>query len=107
MFRKCSKIHNVCMLAIMVVFMIFFLQIEVMKGNVDSRVKSFQQDIDKFAARWHQLKPGDEALEGDREKTKQAIQIIKEKRQEFQEMEENRKRLVYVCFSPFVDTYGN
>lgn len=67
-----------------------------MKGNVDSRVKAFQQDMEKFAARWHQLKPGDDSLEGDKEKTKQAIQLIKEKRQEFQEMEENRKKIVYV-----------
>ncbi|XP_053400577.1 cytoplasmic dynein 2 heavy chain 1-like [Mercenaria mercenaria] len=69
-------------------------QVEVMKGNVDSRVKAFKQDMEKFAARWHQLKPGDDALEGDKEKTKQAIQIIKEKRQEFQELEENRKKIV-------------
>ena len=65
-----------------------------MKNNVDSRVKGFQQELDKFAARWHQLKPGDDALEGDKEKTAAAIQIIKEKREEFKEMEENRKKLM-------------
>ena len=74
----------------------FYFQVEVMKGNVDSRVKAFQQDIEKFAARWHQLKPGDDALEGDKEKTKKAIELIKEKRQEFNELEENRKKIVYV-----------
>lgn len=67
-----------------------------MKSNVDSRVKAFEADLEKFSARWHQLKPGDEALEGDKDKLAAAIQIIKDKRQEYQELEENRKRLVYV-----------
>ncbi|KAH3831149.1 hypothetical protein DPMN_104411, partial [Dreissena polymorpha] len=69
-------------------------QVEVMKKSVDGRVKNFQAELDKFGARWQQLKPGDEALEGDKEKLKAAIQVIKDKRQEFHEMEENRKRLV-------------
>lgn len=30
-----------------------------MKSNVESRVQAFQQDLDKFSARWHQLKPRD------------------------------------------------
>ena len=65
-----------------------------MKSNVESRVKGFQQDLDKFAARWHQLKPGDDALEGNKERTNQAIQIIKDKRQEFKELEETKKTLL-------------
>lgn len=69
-----------------------------MKNNVDSRVKAFQQDLDKFAARWHQLKPGDEALEGDKDKLAAAIQLIKDKREEFKELEETRKKLVYVLY---------
>jgi len=67
-----------------------------MKSNVDSRVKAFKQEVDKFAARWHQLKPGDDALDGDQKKCEAAVQIIKEKRQEFAELEANRKSLVYV-----------
>ena len=65
-----------------------------MKKNVDSRVKSFESDLEKFAARWAQLKPGDEALEGDKTKLAAAIQVIKDKRQEFAEMEDTRKKLV-------------
>ena len=65
-----------------------------MKTNVESRVKTFQQDLDKFAARWHQLKPGDDALEGNKERTNQAIQVIKDKREEFKELEETRKTLM-------------
>ena len=79
------------------------LQVEVMKNNVDSRVKNFQQELEKFSARWHQLKPGDNALEGDKEQMKQAIQLIKDKRQEFKEMEETKQRLLYVlCPFDFV-----
>ncbi|XP_052794024.1 cytoplasmic dynein 2 heavy chain 1-like isoform X3 [Mya arenaria] len=69
-------------------------QVDTLKKNVSSRVKTFEADLDKFAARWAQLKPGDEALEGDKEKLAAAIQVIKDKRQEFQEIEENRKKLV-------------
>ena len=65
-----------------------------MKSNVESRVKNFQQELDKFSARWHQLKPGDDALEGNKERTNQAIQIIKDKRQEFKELEETKKTLM-------------
>ena len=65
-----------------------------MKSNVESRVKNFQQELDKFSARWHQLKPGDDALEGNKERTTQAIQIIKDKRQEFKELEETKKTLM-------------
>ena len=65
-----------------------------MKSNVESRVKTFQQDLDKFAARWHQLKPGDDALEGNKERTNQAIQVIKDKREEFKELEETKKTLL-------------
>ncbi|KAL3878520.1 hypothetical protein ACJMK2_030860 [Sinanodonta woodiana] len=69
-------------------------QVEVMKSNVESRIKSFRQELEKFAARWHQLKPGDESLEGDKEKTDKAVQIIKDKRLEFNELEEVRKTLI-------------
>lgn len=65
-----------------------------MKTNVDSRVKAFQQEVSKFSARWHQLKPGDDALDGDQKKCEAAVQIIREKRQEFAELEKNRETLV-------------
>lgn len=65
-----------------------------MKTNVDSRVKAFKQDIEKFAARWHQLKPGDDALDGDKKKCDAAVQVIREKRQEYEELEQRRKTLL-------------
>ncbi|XP_012944204.1 cytoplasmic dynein 2 heavy chain 1 [Aplysia californica] len=72
-------------------------QVEVMKSNVQSRVKAFEQEVDKFTARWHQLKPGDDALEGDKDTCDKAVAIIKEKRQEFQELEETMKKLQSDC----------
>lgn len=74
------------------VFALF--QVEVMKNNVDSRVKAFIQEVEKFAARWHQLKPGDDALDGDRKKCEAAVQVIKDKRQEFAELEKTRETLL-------------
>ncbi|KAK6172722.1 hypothetical protein SNE40_016326 [Patella caerulea] len=72
-------------------------QVEVMKSNVDSRVKTYHQDVEKFSARWHQLKPGDDALDGDKAKCEQALSIIKEKREEFAELESTRTSLVSDC----------
>ncbi|XP_041357041.1 cytoplasmic dynein 2 heavy chain 1-like isoform X2 [Gigantopelta aegis] len=72
-------------------------QVEVMRSNVDSRVKAFKQEVEKFTARWHQLKPGDDALEGDHKKCLQAVQTIKEKKQEFQELIDTKQKLLSDC----------
>ncbi|ESO93665.1 hypothetical protein LOTGIDRAFT_209197 [Lottia gigantea] len=72
-------------------------QVEVMKKNVDSRVKTYHQDIEKFSARWHQLKPGDDALDGDKAKCDHAMNVIKEKREEFAELEATRATLLSDC----------
>ncbi|CAG5115632.1 unnamed protein product, partial [Candidula unifasciata] len=72
-------------------------QVDVMKSNVQGRVKAFQQEVEKFSARWHQLKPGDDALEGDEATCKKAVAIIKEKRQEYQELEETMNKLISDC----------
>ena len=65
-----------------------------MKSNVESRVKNYEQELEKFSARWHQLKPGDDALDGDHDKCLQAVQSIKERKQEFDELEKTRLGLV-------------
>lgn len=74
-----------------------------MKSNVESRVKNYEQELEKFAARWHQLKPGDDALDGSREKCLAAVAAIKERKQEFEELETTREALVYVVHTD-VDT---
>lgn len=65
-----------------------------MKSNVESRVKNYEQELEKFNARWRQLKPGDDALEGDREKCMNAVKSIKEKKEEFDELEKTREALL-------------
>lgn len=66
-----------------------------MKSNVESRVNAFKQNLDKFAARWHQLKPKDIDMEGDNEACINAVISIKERRAEFNELEERKEKLMY------------
>ncbi len=65
-----------------------------MKSNVESRIKNFQQDIDKFAARWYQLKPGDDALDGNHTQCMAAVKSIRERKEEFTELDNNKQSLV-------------
>jgi dynein heavy chain 2 len=53
-------------------------QTEVLKKNLQSRIQSFNQDIEKVAARWHQLKPKDSDLE-DEQKCIGALDLVKER----------------------------
>lgn len=66
-----------------------------MKSNVDSRRQTFEQELSKFAARWHQLKPGNDILEsGDRTKCLAAVNSIKERKQEFADLDETRAKIM-------------
>lgn len=53
-------------------------QTEVLKKNLKSRVDSFNQDMEKVAARWDQLKPKDSDLE-DEKKCIAALDLVREK----------------------------
>ncbi|XP_013392185.1 cytoplasmic dynein 2 heavy chain 1, partial [Lingula anatina] len=72
-------------------------QVEVMKSNVESRIKAFEQELEKFGSRWHQLKPGDDALDGDQQKCMAAVESIKERKAEFTELENTMKTLQTDC----------
>ncbi|KAM7436007.1 Cytoplasmic dynein 2 heavy chain 1 [Porites harrisoni] len=72
-------------------------QVEVMKSNVESRVHAFQQELDKFSARWHQLKPRDIDEYKDRQSCLTAVNSINERRAEFGELEETMKKLIFDC----------
>lgn len=66
-----------------------------MKTNVDARREAFEQELAKFAARWHQLKPGNDVLEsGNRQKCLEAVKSIKERKQEFSDLDETRAKIV-------------
>jgi dynein heavy chain 2 len=68
-----------------------------MKGNVKSRLQIYYQELEKFKARWDQLKPGDDAIEtGQPDTLDKCAKSIKEKKIEFDDLEVIRKKLVYV-----------
>lgn len=66
-----------------------------MKSNVEARRSAFQQELSKFSARWHQLKPGNDILEsGDRTACQQAVTAIKERKQEFSDLDQTRAKIM-------------
>lgn len=68
-----------------------------MKGNVKSRLQIYYQELEKFKARWDQLKPGDDVIEtGQLSTLDQSAKSIKEKKVEFDDLEVIRKKLLYV-----------
>ncbi|XP_072467338.1 cytoplasmic dynein 2 heavy chain 1 isoform X1 [Notamacropus eugenii] len=73
-------------------------QIEVMKGNVKSRLQVYLQELEKFKARWDQLKPSDDVIEtGQQGALERSAKSIKEKKAEFDDLENIRKKLVDDC----------
>ena len=68
-----------------------------MKGNVRSRLQIYYQELEKFKARWDQLKPGDDVIEtGQPDTLDKSAKSIKEKKVEFDDLEVIRKKLLYV-----------
>lgn len=53
-------------------------QTEVLKKNLKSRIESFEEDVEKVAARWKHLKPKDSDLE-DEKKCVEALNLVKER----------------------------
>ncbi|XP_035398354.1 cytoplasmic dynein 2 heavy chain 1 [Cygnus atratus] len=73
-------------------------QIEIIKGNVMSHINTYLQDLEKFKARWDQLKPSDDVIEtGDHNMLEKSAQIIKEKKKEFDELETTKEKLIEEC----------
>ena len=67
---------------------------KVMVSKVDSDVQAFGADLEKFAARWHQLKPGDDiAMGGDKEAIASAVASLRERRAEFNELASTAAKL--------------
>ncbi|XP_077154626.1 cytoplasmic dynein 2 heavy chain 1 isoform X5 [Ranitomeya variabilis] len=73
-------------------------QIEIMKENVKTRVNIYMQELEKFKARWDQFKPNDDIIEtGKEDVLEKSAQSIKEKKMEFDELEETKKKLMEDC----------
>ncbi|KAF0030538.1 hypothetical protein F2P81_017269 [Scophthalmus maximus] len=72
--------------------------VEVMRSNAAGRIDTYRADLQRFKARWDQLKPKDEMLEtGDHAALLACLQIIKDKLQEFQELELVCSKLLEDC----------
>ncbi|KAI1893942.1 hypothetical protein AGOR_G00128840 [Albula goreensis] len=73
-------------------------QVEVMRSNAETQIQAYRQELEKFRARWDQLKPSDDVIEsGDQEALQKCVQTIKEKKAEFEELESTRKKLIEDC----------
>ncbi|KAM4743047.1 cytoplasmic dynein 2 heavy chain 1 isoform 3-T4 [Anableps anableps] len=73
-------------------------QVEVMRNHAAGRISAYKADLERFKARWDQLKPKDEILEtGDHAALLACLQTIRDKQQEFQEMELVRNKLLEDC----------
>uniref|UniRef100_A0A7M5UV62 Cytoplasmic dynein 2 heavy chain 1 n=1 Tax=Clytia hemisphaerica TaxID=252671 RepID=A0A7M5UV62_9CNID len=72
-------------------------QRETMKKELANRSEAFQQELERFAARWHQLKPANIDADADKKVCMQAISNIKERRVEFNDIVERTKKLQVDC----------
>ncbi|XP_068612804.1 cytoplasmic dynein 2 heavy chain 1 isoform X2 [Brachionichthys hirsutus] len=73
-------------------------QVEVMRSNAAGHIDAYRADLERFKARWDQLKPKDEMLETDDHAALLAcLQTIKDKQQEFQDLELVRSKLLEDC----------
>lgn len=66
-----------------------------MRSNAAGRIDAYKADLERFQARWDQLKPKDEILEnGDHTALLACLQTIRDKQLEFQELELVRSKLL-------------
>jgi dynein heavy chain 2 len=71
-------------------------QVDHLKAAMDSRILNLNTDIGKFASRWQQLKPKVSDLE-DAALVKKAVDFIRERRVEFNEIEKNASAIQEDC----------
>lgn len=71
-----------------------------------SRVNTYLQELEKFKARWDQLKPTDDVIEtGNHDLLQKSAETIKEKKNEFDELEDTKQKLMYVNFHACMGVY--
>ncbi|XP_029699181.1 cytoplasmic dynein 2 heavy chain 1 isoform X3 [Takifugu rubripes] len=80
-------------------------QMVVMRNNAAGCIEVYRANLERFKAHWDQLKPKDEMLvTGDHAALLQCLQTIKDKQQEFQELELVRTKLLEDCACFNLDT---
>ncbi|XP_053095782.1 cytoplasmic dynein 2 heavy chain 1 isoform X3 [Pangasianodon hypophthalmus] len=73
-------------------------QVEVMKNSVSGRVSVYLQELQKFRSRWDQLRPADDVIEScDPDALQRCVERVREKREEFNELENTRTKLLEDC----------
>ncbi|KAM3726645.1 Cytoplasmic dynein 2 heavy chain [Dirofilaria immitis] len=72
-------------------------QVETLKSNVTTRLKSLNGEIEKLFVCWKQFKPKNDIFSEDRNAMLGAIQFIKEKRDEFDNLQQKRDALLAEC----------
>lgn len=66
-----------------------------MRSNAAGRIDVYRADLERFKARWDQLKPKDDMFEtDDHAALRSCLQTIRDKQQEFQELELVRTKLL-------------
>ena len=66
-----------------------------MRSNAEGRIQAYRTNLERFRAHWDQLKPSDEVVEtGDQASMLACLQTIRDKQQEFQELELIRLKLL-------------
>uniref|UniRef100_A0A915A9S1 CCHC-type domain-containing protein n=1 Tax=Parascaris univalens TaxID=6257 RepID=A0A915A9S1_PARUN len=68
-------------------------QVGVLKSNVSKNIKMLTDEAEKLFARWNQFKPKNEKLSEDRDAVLSAIEFIKEKRLQFNELQASREKI--------------
>ena len=69
---------------------------QVMCSRVEGEVHTFVQEVEKFSARWEQLKPKADFLDGDRATYTSALASLKDRRNEFDELLKTADKLKLV-----------
>ncbi|VDM42915.1 unnamed protein product [Toxocara canis] len=72
-------------------------QVDVLKSNVSKNIKALSEEAEKLFARWNQFKPKKETLSEDRAAVLNAIEFIKEKRVQFNELRLSQEKLLVEC----------
>ncbi|KAJ3309792.1 Cytoplasmic dynein 2 heavy chain 1 [Boothiomyces sp. JEL0838] len=66
-------------------------QVDLLRGKIDSRIASYLSDLEKFSARWNQLKPKAES------EPKASLNFIVEKQTEFKELLNSKEEIHQDC----------
>uniref|UniRef100_A0A158PNV8 Cytoplasmic dynein 2 heavy chain 1 (inferred by orthology to a C. elegans protein) n=1 Tax=Anisakis simplex TaxID=6269 RepID=A0A158PNV8_ANISI len=72
-------------------------QVNVLKLNVTKNIQVLNEEAEKLLARWNQFKPSNETLAADRSALLNAIEFIKEKRVQFDEIDASRRKILLEC----------